>query len=99
MLDATLLDTLNAETRERIKLARSRRMVSQAALASRCGVTRSTIAMIESGGQGLTVEMLFRIASALEIEAREVLPDMPLGKVPTMSIFDDFVKGGEDGEG
>jgi len=93
MLDSSIIDRLAKDTRERVRARRRAAGVSQAGLAGECGVTRSTIAMIESGGQGLTLEMLFKVAAALGCSAHDLLPELEGGRVPTQNILQRFMEG------
>ncbi|GAA5587978.1 hypothetical protein Acal01_03164 [Acinetobacter calcoaceticus] len=59
------------------QLIRNRRTqisITQEALALQCGIDRSYMGRIERGEVNLTVEKLYEIASALEINAKELLP-------------------------
>lgn len=57
-----------------IRNRRTQRSVTQEALALQCGIDRSYMGRIERGEVNLTVEKLYEIASALEINAKELLP-------------------------
>ncbi|PSD72643.1 transcriptional regulator [Acinetobacter nosocomialis] len=57
-----------------IRNRRTQRSITQEALALQCGIDRSYMARIERGEVNLTVEKLYEIASALEINAKELLP-------------------------
>lgn len=51
----------------------TQRSITQEALALQCGIDRSYMGRIERGEVNLTVEKLYEIASALEINAKELL--------------------------
>lgn len=53
--------------RERMKVFRRRRSMRQQDLADATGISRSTIASIEAGRQGCTVDKLLKISAALGI--------------------------------
>ncbi|AZC00596.1 helix-turn-helix domain-containing protein [Acinetobacter baumannii] len=57
-----------------IRNRRTQRSITQEALALQCGIDRSYMGRIERGEVNLTVEKLYEIASALEINAKELLP-------------------------
>ncbi len=57
-----------------IRNRRTQRSITQQALALQCGIDRSYMGRIERGEVNLTVEKLYEIASALEINAKELLP-------------------------
>ena len=48
--------------------------ITQEALALQCGIDRSYIGRIERGEVNLTVEKLYEIATALEVDMKELLP-------------------------
>ncbi|EME4727816.1 helix-turn-helix transcriptional regulator [Acinetobacter baumannii] len=57
-----------------IRNRRTQRGITQEALALQCSIDRSYMGRIERGEVNLTVEKLYEIASALEINAKELLP-------------------------
>ena len=57
-----------------IRNRRTQRSITQEALALQCGIDRSYMGRIERGEVNLTVEKLYEIASALEINAKKLLP-------------------------
>jgi len=57
-----------------IRNRRTQKSITQEALALQCGIDRSYMGRIERGEVNLTVEKLYEIASALEINAKELLP-------------------------
>lgn len=56
----------------RIRAARLQRGMTQEALALSSGVTRNVLIDVELGRRGLLYERLFDIASALDIDARDL---------------------------
>lgn len=59
---------------EAIKKARQNRKLSQEAVAKAAGMARTSVSNIEKGNQGLSVEALYAIADALDVEAASLLP-------------------------
>jgi len=57
----------------KIKKYRLAQNLTQDILSSKTGISRSSIAMIETGKRDLTISKLFQIAEILEIEAFELL--------------------------
>lgn len=57
-----------------IRNRRTQKSITQEALALQCGIDRSYMGRIERGEVNLNVEKLYEIASALEINAKELLP-------------------------
>jgi transcriptional regulator with XRE-family HTH domain len=60
--------------RVRLREWRERRGLSLRVLADRAGVSHVTILRIEAGTVSPTVDMLVRLAKALGVEARDLLP-------------------------
>jgi transcriptional regulator with XRE-family HTH domain len=58
---------------KRVRELREKRGLTQKALASLVGLTRTSITNIELGQQKLLVHTLFELASALNVEACELL--------------------------
>lgn len=57
-----------------IRNKRTELKITQESLALQCGIDRSYMGRVERGEVNLTVEKLYEIASALEINAKELLP-------------------------
>lgn len=57
-----------------IRNRRTQRSITQEALALQCGIDRSYMGRIERGEVNLTVEKLYEIATALEVDMKELLP-------------------------
>ena len=57
---------------------RTERGLSQEILARKSGVSRGQIANLETGRTDISMAALFRIAEALEISAKDLVPDDPL---------------------
>ncbi|KAI1698960.1 helix-turn-helix domain-containing protein [Ditylenchus destructor] len=56
------------QTGERIRLARLRRKLSSAAVATRAGISRSTLYKLEAGDAGVTMGTCLSVLSALGLE-------------------------------
>ena len=54
--------------------ARHNKKISQEKLALICEIDRSYLGRIERGEVNLTVEKLYEISSALEVDAKDLLP-------------------------
>jgi transcriptional regulator with XRE-family HTH domain len=61
---------------EEIRRRRERRGLSQAQLAERIGVGRTTVTMIEGGGQALAIHQLLEIAAALRADPISILKEV-----------------------
>ena len=62
------------ELARRLRLAREAAGLTQEALASRIGLTRTSITNIERGSQHIPLHLLFAIAGAVGVEAATLLP-------------------------
>lgn len=60
---------------DRIKARRKAGDLSQAKLAERVELTRTSISNIESGRQHVPIDVLYRVARALNCRPHELLPD------------------------
>lgn len=58
----------------KIKLMRKMKAISQEHLALLCSIDRSYMGRIERGEVNMTVKMLYEIASALEVDMKDLLP-------------------------
>ena len=65
---------LSIEIGQLIRKKRKEKKITQEALALQCGIDRSYIGRIERGEVNLTVEKLYEIATALEVDMKELLP-------------------------
>lgn len=65
---------LSIEIGQLIRKKRKEKKITQEALALHCGIDRSYIGRIERGEVNLTVEKLYEIATALEVDMKELLP-------------------------
>ena len=65
---------LSIEIGQVIRKKRKEKKITQEALALQCGIDRSYIGRIERGEVNLTVEKLYEIATALEVDMKELLP-------------------------
>jgi transcriptional regulator with XRE-family HTH domain len=59
---------------------------NQTKFADRLGISRTSLALIEAGKQGLTLSRLYQIASTLEVEVATLLP-------PVSEVFPTSTKG------
>lgn len=59
-----------------IARARARSGLTQQALATALGLRQSNVAALESGASGLSVEMLVKVAHALEVDPGALLPSL-----------------------
>ena len=57
-----------------IRNARHNKKISQEKLALICDIDRSYLGRIERGEVNITIEKLYEIASALEMDAKNLLP-------------------------
>lgn len=57
-----------------VRAHRRKRKLSQAVLAQQVGHTRTSITNIEAGRQRIPLDVLFSIASVLQVDLRELLP-------------------------
>ena len=57
-----------------LKKVRQRRKLTQEALAKRMGVYQVTIARLESGSRQPSMDMLQRLAKALKVTVKDLLP-------------------------
>jgi len=68
------MNKINTRFGALVKGARKDLGLSQDALATEVGISRTAITNIESGRQGTTIEMLYKIAEALEVQPVDLLP-------------------------
>ena len=68
------MSELAAQIGTKIKSVRKIKAISQERLALLCNIDRSYIGRIERGEVNLTVEKLYEIATALEVDMKELLP-------------------------
>jgi len=59
---------------KRLRELRLERMISQAELAQKAGVTQAAISVYEHGGRQLQPRSVRKLADALDVEPRELLP-------------------------
>ena len=72
--DSVDINALYSEIGRRIQSHRSQRGITQADLAQRVSLTRTSITNIEGGKQSILVHTVYAIASALEVELSDLLP-------------------------
>ncbi len=68
-----LIQDINKKIGIRIKIERFSRKISQEKLAEQSGLNRTTIGYIERGEISPTIETLYKIASALDIELHDLV--------------------------
>ena len=62
---------------EKVRAARQLRNLTQAQLAERIGMERSSVANIERGNQRLSIYVLYTIGSVLDFPFVDLLPQVP----------------------
>ncbi len=72
-MDVDLLDRLAGHLAANLRHLRQARGLTQARLAERSGVPRSTLANLEAGGGNPTLAVLARLAAALQVGIEELL--------------------------
>jgi transcriptional regulator with XRE-family HTH domain len=79
-----------AEIGTLIGLARRKRAMNQEQLAAKSGIGRPRLASIETGRQKVSVDALWRIAWALEVDLQELVPapERNTAKGPSPVWFD-----------
>jgi len=68
------MDNLAVKFGEKLRAKRKERSISQDDLALKSGVDRSYVGRIERGEVNITLDKVYRLASVLECEARDLLP-------------------------
>ncbi len=68
-------DGFRQEVGVRIKLLRKPRGITQAVLAKQLGLSRTTVANMESGRQSITLDMAWRIAIVLGVTVERLTPE------------------------
>ena len=58
----------------KIRFERTQKNISQESLANECGIDYSQVNRMELGKVNFSISYLFRIAAALEIDAKSLLP-------------------------
>lgn len=59
---------------EKMRFERTQKNISQESLANECGIDYSQVNRMELGKVNFSISYLFRIAAALEIDAKTLLP-------------------------
>lgn len=72
---------------EHLKTAREQRGVSQHALADAIGITRSSVANIESGRQRIQVHALIAACQALNLDPADIISQAVEGADPLASVL------------
>lgn len=68
------MSSVNSRFGGKVRAARDSANMTQEQLAEAVGVSRTAITNLESGKQGTTIEMLFKLAVALKREPVSLLP-------------------------
>lgn len=68
------MSELSTEIGQLIRNKRKEKNITQESLSLQCGIDRSYMGRIERGEVNLTIEKLYDIADALEVEAKDLLP-------------------------
>ena len=79
----------------RLRAARRRVALSQEEVARRVGLSRTSITNIERGRQRIPLHTLFLLASAVDCEAADLLPDHT-GPTDGASLLEDMLEGLSD---
>ncbi|MGX1694080.1 helix-turn-helix domain-containing protein [Microbacterium keratanolyticum] len=61
----------------RVRELREARTLSQEAFAHKAGLDRTYVSGIERGRRNPTLDVLYRLADALEVEVRDLFPGKP----------------------
>lgn len=59
---------------QRLKMHRKKKGITQSSLAEKTSLKRTSITNIEQGKQLVSLAALYRLAKALDVDARELLP-------------------------
>jgi len=83
------IDRFYAKVGARVREARQGARMTQAELASRLQVTRSSVANLEAGRQRIPLHLFALISDALDTEPGKLLPHNPIfGPRPSVEIVD-----------
>lgn len=74
----------------RVRKARKRSSLTQAMVADRTSLSRTSIANIERGEQRFMVHCLFELASALGVSPEKLLPTETGGEIRVQSVIGDI---------
>jgi transcriptional regulator with XRE-family HTH domain len=66
-------ETISSQIARLLKAEREKRGISLNSLAQKAGVNRQTVAFIERGLRNPTLNTLFRLTSALEVEPEKII--------------------------
>jgi transcriptional regulator with XRE-family HTH domain len=64
----------NADVGKKLRAARDKANLTQPQVGEACGVTAQAVAKYEKGTSGLTVMMLYKLAGAVGVNPKELLP-------------------------
>lgn len=88
-------DGLYKQINQALVKARGEAGLTQTKLAKVSGVSRSTIAMVESRSQRPSVAYLYQVAPSLGVTPQQLLPEMSEVKAPLWEAFSDEIMGGD----
>ena len=77
------IEPLYAEIGRRVRRARRRAALTQAAVADRTSLSRTSIANIERGEQRFMVHCLFELAAALNVAVERLIPPQTMSDATT----------------
>ena len=80
-------DAIYRHIGSQLRRARTRRRLTQSALAARANLTRTSLANIEAGRQRVTLHALLEMAAALDLDAAALLPDMRSAAAADIDVF------------
>lgn len=75
-----------------VRTIRQSRGLTQAELANRVGLSRTSVTNIEAGTQAVTLAGLFELARGLEVDAVDLLPESATAEESISSLPDDVMR-------
>ena len=87
------VDRLYRELGRRLRAARRDAELTQAVLAERVGVSRTSITNVEQGNQHVPIHVLYELARAVGVSPASLLPDESALGAPAEESDDRFVRG------
>ncbi|WP_328748622.1 helix-turn-helix domain-containing protein [Streptomyces sp. NBC_00285] len=95
--DDPKIDRFYMAVGERVRAARAAARMTQATLAARLGLTRSSVANLEAGRQRIPLHVFAMVADILDVDPGKLLPDgLMAAKVPELSDLDEQLAVVED---
>lgn len=71
------MSEINSRFGAQVRKKRNDAGLTQEELASAIGLSRTAVTNVESGKQGTTIDMLYRMAGAMSVEPADLLPTKP----------------------